>query len=179
MVYRERLDMPVKPMETDTEKPKTDTHRVVEQPQPLSNSCLWGLQRDYLPWQGVEAWRQGTVPHTVTRAPFVANACARVVFGFLRDGRTGPAQLDPGQPLYMIEPGAGSGRFAFDFLKKFLARFTGSLLQEIPVKYVMTDFAEAALDDWQAHPWLQSLVVLCGCCSTCSPEEYPAAGPSL
>ncbi len=146
-------------METVTEKPKADTHRVVEQNQRLSHSLLWELQREFFARQGVEAWRQGTVPHYITSNPFIASAYARVVLGFLRDCQAGSPPLDPGQPLYILELGAGSGRFAFHFLKKFLAVFTRSPLKHIRVKYVMTDFAEANLDYWEAHsslaPWVE------------------------
>jgi tetratricopeptide (TPR) repeat protein len=141
-------------MATLTKNPETDTPGLVEQNQRLSRSILWQVQRDYFARQGIEAWRQGTVPHYITSNPFIASAYARVALGFLRDCQAGSPPLDPGQPVYILELGAGSGRFAFHFLKKFLAVFTRSALKGIRVKYVMTDFAEANLDYWQAHPWL-------------------------
>jgi tetratricopeptide (TPR) repeat protein len=104
------------------------------------------------------AWRQGTVPHYITSNPFMANAYARVVLGFLCDCQAGPAPLVPDQPLYIVELGAGSGRFAFHFLKKLQGWQARSAFQELPVKYVMTDFARPTIDAWQAHPWLRPLV---------------------
>jgi tetratricopeptide (TPR) repeat protein len=141
-------------METPEITPEPFSPVIFEQDQRLSHSMLWELQREFFARQGVEAWRQGTVPHYITSNPFVASAYARVVLGFLRDCQAGSPPLDPGQPVYIVELGAGSGRFAFHFLKKFLAVFTRSALKHIRVKYVMTDFAEANLDYWQAHPWL-------------------------
>lgn len=141
-------------METPEITPEPFTPVIFEQDQRLSRSMLWELQREFFARQGVEAWRQGTVPHYITSNPFIASAYAQVVLGFLRDCQAGSPPLDPGQPVYIVELGAGSGRFSFHFLKKFLAVFARSPLKHIPVKYVMTDFAEANLDYWREHPSL-------------------------
>jgi hypothetical protein len=135
----------------------------LESKQRLSRSVVWKLQREYFAREGIEAWRSGTVPHHITTSPFIADAYARVVAGFLRDclavrnSSTFPA-LDPGAPLYFVELGSGSGRFAYVFLKKFLQLREDSVLKDIPVKYVMTDFAEQNLEYCRTHPWLQSLI---------------------
>jgi hypothetical protein len=96
-----------------------DTPRVIERNQRLSRSLLWGLQRRFFEQKGVEAWRQNIVPHYITSNPFIANAYAHLVFGFLRDCQANALLPDPNQPLYIVELGAGSGRFAFRFLKQF------------------------------------------------------------
>ena len=57
----------------------------LEQKQRLSQSLIWKLQRDYFDRQGIGAWRTGAVPHHITSSAFIAQAYARVVFGFLRD----------------------------------------------------------------------------------------------
>jgi tetratricopeptide (TPR) repeat protein len=131
----------------------------------LSQSVLWELQRNYFDRQGIAAWSTGEVPHHITSSPFIADAYARVVFGFLRDcrsaeGGVGPASvaLDLSQPVHIVELGSGPGRFAYLFLKKFLGLLRGSALGEIRVRYVMTDFAERTLEYWRAHPWLRPFV---------------------
>lgn len=139
-------------------KPEPNTPFVLEQNQSLSQSMLWNIQRNFFARQGIEAWRQATVPHYVTCNPFIANSYAKVVLGFLRDCQAGPISLDHSQPVYIVELGAGSGRFAFHFLKEFLELFTRSVLKDIPVKYVMTDFAQQTLNYWQTHRWLQPFV---------------------
>src|ERR1041384_2933322 len=113
----------------------------LEANQRLSRSLLWRLQRNYFERQGIEAWRSGAVPHHITSSPFIADAYARVVMGFLRDWST----LDPRQPVHIVELGSGSGRFAYSFLKKFLNLHRNSVLKTIPVRYVMTDFTESNL----------------------------------
>jgi len=115
----------------------------------LSESLLWRLQRNYFERQGIEAWRSGAVPHHITSSPFIADAYAKVVMGFLRDWK-----LDRRAPIYIVELGSGSGRFAYAFLKKFLTLYSNSVLKEIPVKYVMTDFTKGNLEYWRTHPSL-------------------------
>lgn len=127
----------------------------LETNQRLSQSLLWQLQRNYFERHGIEAWRSGAVPHHITSSPFIADAYARVVMGFLRDWTTlRNSQLDPSQPVHIVELGSGSGRFAYSFLKKFLHLQRNSVLREIPVKYVMTDFTNTNLEYWRTHPSL-------------------------
>lgn len=133
-----------------------------ERKQRLSRSVVWQLQRDYFARHGIEAWSSGAVPHHVTSSPFIADAYARVVLGFLRDclsaQTSSSAAIDPSQPVYFVELGAGSGRFAYVFLKKFLSIRASSVLKDIPIKYVMTDLAEQNLEYCRAHPWLRSFI---------------------
>ena len=128
--------------------------------QRLSRSMLWGLQRTYFDRQGIAAWNSGEVPHHITSSPFIADAYARIVSGYLRDCLvTAPlgknpsvASLDPSQPVYIVELGSGHGRFAYLFLKKFLAIQRDSVLRDLQIKYVMSDFAEQNLESWRTHP---------------------------
>ncbi len=135
----------------------------LEEKQRFSESLLWQLQREYFEQQGIEAWRQGIVPHYITSNPHIANAYAQVVLGFLRDcyaasGQQGSevAAIDPDRPIYIIELGSGSGRFAYHFLKKFHHAYAQSSLNQHLVKYVLTDFTEENLNYWKTHPSLQS-----------------------
>lgn len=132
----------------------------------LSRSIIWKLQRDYFEQQGIAAWSSGKVPHHFTSSPFICDSYARIVFGFLLDcGLVGRQPdnsylpgLDRSQPVYLVELGSGPGRFGFLFLKKFLSLLRESLLQDICVKYVMTDFAEQTVEYWRAHRSLQPFV---------------------
>ena len=147
-------------MEINTQTPG-NSPIILEQNRRLSHSLLWQLQRNYFEQQSIQAWSQGTVPHYITSNPFIANAYAKVVFGFLRDCHAitnfseNLPQLDTNQPIYIIELGSGSGRFAYHFLKRFQDIQTNSICQNIPFQYIMTDFTERNLDAWQSHPCLQ------------------------
>ncbi len=135
---------------------------LLEEKQRFSQSLLWQLQRKFFEQQGIQAWRQGTVPHYITSNPHIANAYAQVVLGFLRDcyaiadhQGSSVAAINPDRPIYILELGSGSGRFAYHFLKKFHAAYAQSSLQQNSVKYILTDFTEQNLNYWKTHPSLQ------------------------
>lgn len=144
----------------------TDMRVVLEENRRLSESMIWGLQRNFFDRRSFNAWVEGVLPHYVTSNPFIANAYARTVFGFLRDcqavarGRksSGFPPLNPDRPVYIIELGAGTGRFAFHFLKKLLGLKNHSALKNMSVKYVMTDLAERNVEFWSSHPALMPFV---------------------
>ena len=115
----------------------------------LSGSLLWRVQRAFFETQGVEAWRGGDVPQYITCNPYIAATYARQVVGFLQDWRE---RLDPTQPVHIVELGAGSGRFAFYFLRQLERLLAGAGLQGQPVTYVMTDYADANIEHWRSHP---------------------------
>ena len=140
---------------------------VLETGVPLAESMLWHLQRAFYDRRGATAWSDGTVPFYVTCNPFMARAYARVIVGFLRDCAGGfGAQIwsqERETPAYVVELGAGSGRFAF-----LLLRQLRSMLRALvprwgdgsppPLRYVMTDFTESNLRAWAEHPALQPFV---------------------
>lgn len=128
-----------------------DKH-VIDTGQPLSRSLLWTLQRRYFEDQGIEAWRKNIVPSYITSNPFIAQSYARVVLGYLRDCY---ATLDHSQPVYLIELGAGGGRFAFHFLRSFLDLVAQSPFPDLRFCYVLTDLPERNLTFWMEHPAFQ------------------------
>ncbi|HNC99531.1 MAG TPA: hypothetical protein PKW90_25585, partial [Myxococcota bacterium] len=132
------------------------TRKILDDTVPLSKSRLWSLQKGWYERAGVEAWGSGMIPHFSTCNAFIADAYARVVLGWLRDQVT--AGLDPSQPVYLVELGAGSGRFAFLFLRRLLALIAASPFSDLSITYVMTDFSEPGLASWQAHPSLKPWV---------------------
>lgn len=111
---------------------------------------MWELQRAYYEREASEAFAQ--VPHQIVDNPYVATAFARVVLGFWRDcAREG---FDPAEPLYVMEVGAGAGRFAHGCVRELAARMAAVALELPELVYVMTDLGEATLDDWAANPAL-------------------------
>lgn len=134
---------------------------VLEEGRRLSQSMLWDIQRNYFEREGVEAWRQGTVPHYITSNAFIADVYARILLGFMRDCReadgSGWPRYDRGKPIYVVELGCGHGRFAYHLLKKLHARQQRSSLAEMPFTYVMTDLCERNVRYWQSHESLMPL----------------------
>jgi hypothetical protein len=141
---------------------------VLEREQPLSASLLWRTQRAFFEEQAVNAWRRGTLPQYITTNPFIARAYARLAVAFLKDLTAPPSQggprpeahprFDSSSPVYVVELGAGSGRFAFHFARQARALLRDAGLGEVRLRYVMTDFAEPTLESWQTHPQLQPLI---------------------
>ena len=132
---------------------------ILEENRRLSKSLLWKIERQFFEQQGVKAWNTGKVPHYLTSNPFIANAYGQVAFGFLRDwyGKN-KTNLDLNQPFYILELGAGSGRFAYHFLKKFWEYYPQSVLKDLKVKYILTDLAQTNVDFWQSHSSWQPLI---------------------
>lgn len=92
----------------------------LEQDRRLSESLIWPLQREFYRRRGTEAWTSGELPWYVTSNSFIARAYTRMVAGWLRDLLAAGA-IDRSQPVHVIELAAGSGHFAFLFLKKLQA----------------------------------------------------------
>lgn len=94
---------------------------------PLSQSVLWRWQSVFYARMGTRAWSEGIVPWRITSSPLHALGCARVIAGFA---------ADLGEPVNVVELGAGTGRFAFH-LARFLPE--GAAL-------TVTDAAQANVD---------------------------------
>lgn len=134
---------------------------ILESGKPLSQSFIWKLQRAFFEQQGTQAWSTGTIPHYITSNPFIADAYARVVVGWLRDwqhGVAGQPGLSPDQPVYILEMGTGHGRFSYHFLKRFTRLWKMAGLHDIRFTYVMTDLAEKNISYWRTHKHLQPYV---------------------
>ena len=126
---------------------------------------IWRLQRQGYQVKGIDSWRQGAIPFYITTNPYIATQYAKTVLAYLRDcaalasGETGGLKgLDTSEPVYIVELGAGPGRFGFYFLKQFEKLHRQSRLRHIPFTYVMTDFADSNVDYWRQHSHLKPFV---------------------
>src|SRR5919109_2113756 len=122
---------------------------VLEAAVPLARSMVWQLQRTFYADQGIEAWSRSKVPQSVTTSPLIARAYAHIVDGYLRDIQP---SLDPREPVYILELGAGSGRFAYRFLKALPPSHHQRIV------YVMTDASPSVIEFWRDNPRLRSFV---------------------
>ena len=101
-----------------------------------SASLLWKLMMSFYDRNGVESWSRGIVPHFITCNAFIGRlerrynakilfqlaklgAYAKVLLGFLHDCTCANSKipLNKTEPLYIIELGAGSGKFSFFILQ--------------------------------------------------------------
>lgn len=125
---------------------------ILERKQRFADSVLWQMQRRYFETRGADAWRQGEVPHYVTSNPTIARAYAETVFAFYRDRQRIAPCADA---LTICELGAGPGRFAFYFLRHLTALCDAAGVAHGAFRYVLTDFTQANLQPWRAHPRFQ------------------------
>ncbi len=125
---------------------------------PLSRSPIWDLMRSYYSTLGMAAWGPGRVPNYVTTNPFIGRAYANVIRGFLDDFGQGGRGRARQEPHYILELGAGSGRFAYGFLKHFFTPEELVVAKKRNVVYVMTEVSEAAIEFWRGHPQLKPFI---------------------
>ena len=144
-------------MTTDDQAAADPVGHQIESRRAFASSLIWQLQHRYFAERGVEAWRHGEVPHYVTSNLTIANAYAEIVLALRRDRD----RLFPGEqsrePLTIVELGAGSGRFAFHFLKRLAALCADAEVTPETFRYVLTDVADANLDFWHRHPCFEPL----------------------
>src|SRR5437588_11691480 len=86
--------------------------QVLERDVPFSASLLWRRQRELYMQRGLAAWSEDHIPNFITNNPFIAKLYARMVAAFIDD--CGHA---PQRPLRVLEIGAGTGKFAYLFLR--------------------------------------------------------------
>ncbi len=124
---------------------------LLEADKPLSNSLIWDIQRTYFESAGMQAWQDDVVPHTISCNPFMARAYANLIKAYLHDMA---GQIDPEEPIYIVELGAGSGRLTHHLIHK-LGIFGDEAVQ---FKFVLTDFADSIIENWRSNPQLTQLV---------------------
>ena len=142
--------------------PAESPQRTLSKRQRLSQSPLWQFQRDYFETHAIAAIEQNASLEIDANTTAQAIEQAHLVAAFLQDctavtkrHKTDFAVFDRTQPIYILEVGAGSGRFAYRFLQCLQSLLAESSLKKLNVIYVLTDFVPQNLTFWQQHPALQ------------------------
>jgi tetratricopeptide (TPR) repeat protein len=133
---------------------------VLERDVPLSQSLIWQRQRDFYAQRGLRAWSEDQVPAYITNNPFTAEIYAGIVFAFLCDCMTqgGRPPLSPENPLRMLELGAGTGKFAYLFLRNLTSLLRAENIAPATVRYSMTDCTENLPQEWRSNSYLAEFV---------------------
>jgi SAM-dependent MidA family methyltransferase len=118
----------------------------------FAKSDLWKLQRRFFEEQGIMAWNN-KVPYHITSNPGIANAYANIIIRFIQDC-INQEKYNPLEFFYIIELGAGSGKFSFYTIQCLFDLFKQFEMQDVKLKYVMTDFTLSNIDFWKNHPAL-------------------------
>jgi len=130
-----------------------NTQFTVEGQKPFSESLIWQLNRDYYKSKGIDAWREGEVPHNLTSSSMVGKTYAALIMAFLKD-IANKGQLQ--HTVYILELGAGHGRLAFHVLKHLAQLEAQEDIQLPPYCYVLSDIVEADLRFFQQHTQFQT-----------------------
>lgn len=129
----------------------------LENNQRFSESLSWQYMRDYFEKKGIDAWALGEVPYYITNNALIAYNYANITLRFIQDCINNK-QLRVDSPFYVIELGAGSGKFGYLFLQQITALLCHFHLEHLQFCYVMTDFTPSNLTYWQKHPGLQKFI---------------------
>ncbi len=129
---------------------------------PLAQSLLWRRQRDFYAQRGLKAWSEDQVPAYITNNPFIAEIYAGIAFGFLCDcmasSRAGAWPPSPENPLRILEFGAGTGKFAYLFLRSLTSLLRAENIASETVRYCMTDCTESLVQTWKNNSYLAEFV---------------------
>ncbi|HET9838469.1 MAG TPA: SAM-dependent methyltransferase [Candidatus Angelobacter sp.] len=132
------------------------SERVLEAAVPLSQSVIWRLQSDYYARRGLKAWTEDRVPSYITNNPFIAEIYAGIVAAFVDDclADGGSLPVSPKNPLGILELGAGTGKFAYLFLRRLMPLLAERNLPPQTVRYAMSDCSEELLAYWRSNQYL-------------------------
>lgn len=135
--------------------------RYLEHTQRLSESILWNIEKETYNRFGPQAWtKKGGVPSYLTSNPFTTKRFAQVILGYLRDclKKNANTPIETTSPLYILDLGAGMGRFAYLFLREFLPIVETIFSKKLNIRYVMTDIVYRNIAFCQQHPHLQEYI---------------------
>jgi tetratricopeptide (TPR) repeat protein len=119
------------------------------EPVSLSQTQLFPSLRDFYTGTGVAAWA-GIVPLHATSNPSLANSYAQVIVRFVQDA-VATGRVDPTEPFYVLELGAGSGKFGFHLVKR-LRELRLTLGVGPRIVHVMSDVVDSNIEYWRRHP---------------------------
>src|SRR5579872_2598187 len=132
---------------------------LIEKDVPLSGSMIWDRQREFYVERGMKAWNEDRVPNYITNNPFIAEVYAGIVFAFLRDCNGDTYGSSPVKnPLRIVELGAGTGKFAYLFLRSLIARLQECGIDPSAIRYSMTDCSPDVITGWEANAYLAPYV---------------------
>ncbi len=121
----------------------------------FSESMIWDLQKKFYCESGIDAWLD--VPSEVTSNPYIANAYAKIIVAFIRDIiAKDPAAIQ--HPFYIMELGAGTGKFAFYANKRIQELLAQAGLEKIKIRYIICDIVEKNIEFLKWHPKLKTYI---------------------
>jgi tetratricopeptide (TPR) repeat protein len=136
-----------------TNKPKQ-----VNNSKCLSKSILWEQMHKYYEQAGPNAWQEEIVPYQITSNKMLAHLYVSLITAAINDyyaanqSSTAKNTRKSQEPFYILELGAGHGKFSF-YICKLLAEL--GLYEKFNILYIASDISEQNINSWQNHPALQ------------------------
>lgn len=122
----------------------------------LSDTNLFIDMHAYYDKKGVEIW-QDKLPCFVTTNRAFCHHYAHQVMALILDGLANQT-FDIGHPIYILELGAGFGRFSYGMIQALLRLISFHELTALKLKYIISDVADKNLKLLQKHENLKALV---------------------
>ena len=123
----------------------------------LSAAPLWAAQEEVYREAGPQAWLgEEAIPSYISNCALLARSYAETAVGFVRDAADA-GQLDPAEPLVVVELGAGTGRFGYLLARELQRRLVAGRFAGWRLRYVLTDLGDRSAY-WGEHPCLRPLV---------------------
>ncbi len=142
------------PPEESLSPPQIHLGQVLDKNVRLSEACLWDLVTAYYKTQDLETLGQTTF--FLTNSRLMAELYARLILATLTDILP---LLQSETPVYIVELGAGIGRFGYYLLTELSRQITYFPdLSTLKLCYVMTDCNRNRLDFWTSHEKLLPFV---------------------
>lgn len=112
------------------------SHAIIEPFAPYEESLMWRVHHAYFAQRGEAVWTAREIPSQGTSNSAQARIHARLLAALVEDLERSGA-LAPDELVWVLEPGAGSGEFAANFLAA-LERLDDALAER--TRYLMTDY---------------------------------------
>lgn len=123
-------------------------------PSSLSQSTLWEKMQEYYEQSGPKAWQDNLVPYQITSNKLLAHLYVTLINAAIYDYNLNINNKQQ-HIFYILELGAGHGKFSF-YILKFLDFFNTSTNYKF--LYIASDISQQNIDYWQKHPALQKYI---------------------
>jgi hypothetical protein len=135
-------------------------YKLIENDVVLSESIIWQMQRNFYKKKGLDAWgkgderKVGVVPFFITSNSFIAREYSGIFFSAIIDLYT-CKKLDPSSPIYIVELGAGHGKFSILFVRFLSKLLENSSFNHLKVIHIISDFTDVCFEDISQYSDIQ------------------------
>ena len=122
----------------------------------FSETGVWQGLKDFYCEEGVGAWEY-KVPFYITSNPYIAASYASSIASFIDEHKVKDG-YQSSEPFYILELGAGTGKFSFYMIKKLKELQEKQAFSNARFVYVISDFSEKNLEFIRGHEAMQPFI---------------------